>query len=126
MADNLQDYVLDNGLGVLNTDATDIVICSAEPTNYTEANATYALGRKVHGAGSCFGAPAAGSPNGRKVTSAAITDGSVTADGTASKWAVIDTANTRLLAVGSLASSQGVTNGNSFSLPAFDIRIPGE
>lgn len=126
MAAHLEDRVLDNGLTVLDTEATDIVVCSSEPTTYAEANATYALGRKVFGAGGCFGSPAAGSPNGRKVSSVAITDGSITADGTAAWWAAIDTGNTRLLAVGQLAASQAVTNGNTFSLPSFDIRIPSQ
>jgi hypothetical protein len=122
----LGDRVLDNGLTVLDTEATDIVITSALATTYTEANATYVLGRKVLAAGGQFGAPAAASPNGRKVTSNAITDGSVTGTGTATHWATIDTVNTRLLAAFALASSQAVTSGNSFAIPAFDIRIPNQ
>jgi hypothetical protein len=41
-------------------------------------------------------------------------------------WALTDTANSRLLAAGSLASGQMVTSGNTFTLAAFDIRIPSE
>jgi hypothetical protein len=59
------------------------------------------------------------------VTIAAITDGIVTATGTATHWAITDTANSRLLATGSLSASQVVTNGNMFTLGAFDIGIPG-
>jgi hypothetical protein len=59
------------------------------------------------------------------VTVAEITDGSVTATGTATHYAITDTVNSRLLAAGNLASSQGVTAGNIFTLPAFDIGIPG-
>ena len=65
-----------------------------------------------------------GTPNGRKVTSAAVTDGSVTTTGTASHYAVVDSANSRLLATGALASSQAVTSGNTFTLAAFDVGIP--
>lgn len=122
----LADYVLDNGLGKIDTEATDITLCNALPTTYAEANATFALGRKVFGAGGAFGAPAAGSPNGRKVSSTAITDGSISASGTASHWAAIDTVNSRLHAANTLAASQAVVNGNSFSLPSFDIRIPSQ
>jgi hypothetical protein len=122
----LGDDVLDNGLTRLDTLATDIVICSALPTTYAEANATFALGRKVFGAGGCFGAPAAATPNGRKVTSAAITDGAVATSGTASHWGAIDTVNTRLGAAYTLASSQAVTAGNSFAIPAFDVRVPNQ
>jgi hypothetical protein len=126
VAATLYDYVLDSGLDALQAEATDIVLLSAEPTSYAEANATYALGRKVFGAGSCFTAAEARTPNGRKVASAAITDGAISADGTAAYWAVIDTVNSRLLAHGSLASGVAVTNGNSFSLDSFDIGIPGQ
>lgn len=126
MAANVQSRVLDNGLTVLDTEADKIVLCSQEPTTYTEANSTYILGAKTFSTGAAFGSPAAGSPNGRKVSSTAITDGAISGTGTATNWAVVDTANTRLLAVGSLSSSQAVTNGNTFSLPSFDIRLPSQ
>ena len=122
MADNVQDRVLDLGLNVLDTEATHIRICTQEPTTYTEATSTYSKGYKNFGAGAVFGAPAAGSP-GRKVTSAAITDGVVDGTGTVTKWAVTDETNSRFLATGSLAASQAVTNGNTFSLGAFDIKL---
>ncbi len=126
MANNVASRVLDNGLSVLDTESDKIVICSQEPTTYTEANSTYALGNKTFSAGGAFGAPATGSPNGRKVSSTAITDGSVTATDDATHWAVVDTANSRLLAVGSLSAPQAVTSGNTFQLPSFDIRLPSE
>lgn len=126
MANNVQSRVLDLGLNVLDTEADKILLCSAEPTTYTEANSTYALGDKSGSAGSRFGSPAAGSPNGRKVTSAAINDGSVTGTGTATHIAVVDTANSRLLAVLTPSSSQAVTSGNPFTLDAFDITLPSQ
>lgn len=125
MTANVADRVIDNGITVLDTEATHVYICSAEPTTYTEASSTYALGTKNWGAGGAFGAPAAGT-NGRKVTSTAITDGSVTGSGTATKWAVTDNTNSRLLADGDLASSQAVTSGNTWALPAFDITIKSQ
>lgn len=126
MASVVGDYVLDNGLAALDTLASHIYICSQDPTTFTEASSTYALGNKNFGAGVAFGAPAAGSPNGRKVTSVAITDGIVTGTGTASKWAVTDNTNSRLLANGALSAGQAVTSGNTFSLGAFDIRLPNQ
>lgn len=120
------DRVLDLGLNVLDTEATHIYInYTSEATTYTEATSTKACGNKNFGAGAAFGAPAAGSPNGRKASSTAITDGSVTATQTAGWWAATDNTNARLLATGTLASSQAVTSGNTFSLPSFDIRLPG-
>jgi hypothetical protein len=118
----LNDRVLDNGLTVLDTEANRLDICSAEPTSYTEATSTYTVGNKTS---ISIGAPEARSPSGRKVVVEAITGGSVTGTGTAAYWAITDTSNSRLLVAGSLASSQGVTSGNTFSLATFDIGIPG-
>lgn len=119
----VHERVQDFGIDILNTEAESIFICSQEPVDYTEATATYALGEKDFGVpGDAFGAPAAGTPDGRAVSSANITDGTVTATGTATHWAVVDKTNSRLLATGPLASSQAVTNGNIFTLPPFTIR----
>jgi len=117
----LNDRVLDLGLNVLDTEATALTICSAEPTSFTEANTTYKLGTK---SSLSIGSPAARTPSGRKVTVAAITDGAVSATGTATHVAIIDVTNSRLLATQALSSSQAVTNGNTFTTPAFDIGIP--
>lgn len=126
MANVIQDRVLDLGLNVLDTESTHLYITSADATTYLEASSTYALGSKNWTAGAVFGAPAAGAPNGRKVTAAAITDGSVSANGTATKWAVTDNTNSRLNVNGSLAASQVVTSGNTFTLGAFDVRLPNQ
>lgn len=123
---HLEDRVLDLGLNVLDTEATHIYICSAEPTTYASATSNSTLGNKNFGAGSVFGSPASASPNGRKVTSAQVTDGTVTGTGTAAYWAAVDATSSRLLAAGSLSASQAVTSGNSFTLTAFDIRIPSQ
>lgn len=117
----LNDRVFDNGLSVLDTEANKIVITSQEATTYTEANATYALGNSTS---LSIGAPADRSGGGREVTVAAITDGSVTATGTATHYAIIDTANTRLLATSTLTASQAVTSGNTFTLSSVAIGIP--
>lgn len=122
----LGDYVLDNGLTVLATAANRLDICKTLPTTYAEATSTYTVGNKLNPS---VGAPAAASPNGRKVTVAQITDGTVTATSTgatddAEFWALTDTTNSRLLAAGSLAAAQLVTSGNVFTLASFDIRIP--
>ena len=118
----LNDRVLDNGLAVLDTEANRMDICSSEPTSYSEATSTYTLGNKTS---ISIGSPEARSPSGRKVVVAEITGGSVTGTGTAAYWAITDTSNSRLLAAGSLSSSQAVTSGNTFSLASFEIGIPG-
>lgn len=117
----LNDRVFDNGLTVLDTEANKIVITSQEATTYTEANATYALGNSTS---LSIAAPSDRTGGGRKVTVSAITDGSVTASGTATHYAIVDTVNERLLATSSLTASQVVTSGNTFSLSSFDIGIP--
>lgn len=121
----LNDRILDFGLNVLDTECDRLDICSAEPATYTEATSTYSLGYKDHGAsGSAFGSPADASPNGRKVSSVAVTDGVVTGTGTASHYAGTEVGSTRLLCASTLSSSQAVTSGNAFSLASFDVRIP--
>jgi len=117
----INDRVFDNGLTVLDTEANRLDICSQEPVTYAEATTTYTLGNKT---ALSVGAPGDRTPSGRKVTVAAITDGTVTGTGTASHWAVVDTVNSRLLATGALSASQAVTSGNPFTLAAFDIGIP--
>lgn len=118
----LGDQLLDLPLQELETNYTRQDICSQEPATYTEATSTYTLANKT----ACtYTGPADRSPNGRKTTVDAVTGGSVTSTGTASHWAMSKTtATTYLGAAGSLASTQGVTSGNTYSLTAFDIGIP--
>ncbi len=121
----LNDNTLDNGLAALKAAADRTYICSAEPSTYTAATSTLALGSKNFGAGAVFPAAiAAGSPSGRKLTRAAITDGAVTATGTASHIADVTSGSSRLETATSLSASQAVTSGNSFSLAAADVRLP--
>jgi len=126
MPGKCHDTVLDNGLNAgLKALATHIHLCSAEPTNYAEATTTLSLGNKNFGAGNTLTGPSARTPNGRKVTTAAVTDGAITGTGNASRWAIVDSVNQRLLVDNDLAAPQGVTAGNIFSLPSFDFGIPG-
>ena len=124
----LGEHVLDGALAILDTEANRLDICHTLPTTYAQGTSTYTVGNKLTPS---VGSPTAASPNGRKVTVAQITDGTVTATSTdtsddAQYWALTDTVNSRLLAAGSLASAQMVTSGNTFTLGAFDIRLPSE
>ncbi len=115
----LSDTVLDGGLNAIsNATGLELHVCSIQPTTRA-ATLTSTLGNKAAPATS---GPADGSPDGRAVTVAAVTDGSITAGGTASHWALID--GTSLIASNSLTASQVVTSGNTFSLTAITIRIP--
>ena len=117
----ISDYVLDAALSKLDTEANRIDITSQEATTYAEATSTYTLGNSTS---LSFGAPTNGDTSGRKVTAAVITDGSVTGSGSATHYAVVDTANSRLLCTGSLTTPQTVTSGNSFTIASFDVEIP--
>lgn len=117
----LSDTILDAALAILDTDGNRLDICSQEPVSYAGATSTFTLGNKTS---LSIGSATDASPNGRKVTVAAISNGTVTGTGTATHWSIVDTANSRLLATGELASSQAVTNGNTFTLAAFDVTIP--
>lgn len=115
----IADYILDLALSELDTASTTFHLCSSEPANYAGIAAVQ-LGTKV---GPTISAPADRTPNGRKVTVSAITDGTVSATGSATHWAISKGGNT-LMASGSLSASQSVTNGNTFTTSAFDIGIP--
>ena len=115
----INDQVFDSGLDYADTNGTRIDICSQAPTTYTEATSTYTLGNKTS---LNTGATQDGATDGRRVIVPAITDGDVTATDTATHWALTD-ASSVLIATGPLSSSQGVTNGNQFTLDAISITI---
>lgn len=121
----LNDTYLDNGLTALKAAADRIYVCSAEPATFTAATSTVALGNKTLAAGGVFPAAiAAGSPSGRKVTTVVVTDGTVTANGLASHFAVVTFGSSRLDYANSLTATQQLTSGNTFTLAAADLRLP--
>lgn len=124
MAAGVGTRVLDLGLNVLDVEADRLYLCSSEPTTFTEASSTFALGNKAGAAGSICGSPTAATPNGRKVSTAAITDGSITATGTASWYAIVDFANSRLLAKGAVTPPVAVTSGQPFTFNSVAVTIP--
>jgi hypothetical protein len=128
MAAQLESRVLDFGLNELDTLATHIMICAAEPTalSLCSVGAANSLGYKAFSAGGAFGVPSDHSVNGRFVASTNITDGTIVTTGTAAWWATIDSPNARLLAHQSLSATQAVTSGNTFTLSSFTIRIPSQ
>lgn len=117
----LNDRVFDFGLSVLDTEANAIHVTSAEATTYAEATSTLTLGNSTS---LSISAPQDRVGGGREVVVAAISDGSITGTGTATHYAIVDTANSRLLATSTLTASQVVTTGNSFTLASFTIGIP--
>ena len=117
----LNNRVFDNGLSVLDTEADRLDITSQEATSYVDATSTSTLGNSDS---LSIAAPSDRSGGGREVVVASISDAPVTGNGTATHYAIVDTANSRLLATGSLTASQVVASGNTFSLGSFTIGIP--
>ena len=119
---SLGNEVFDSGLGYIDTNGTRLDITSQEATTYSEATTagTFSLGSKT---GLNVGAPADRGGGGREVTVPAISDGTVSTNGTATHWAITDGTSV-LIATGSLAASQSVTATNTFTLTSFTIGIP--
>jgi hypothetical protein len=117
----LNHRVLNRGLHVLEEEATELHLCSQEPTTYTQAITTYSVAVKV---APNVSAPANRTPDGRKVTVPEITDGDMTADDEATHWALVDTVNERLLATNALVEPIPTEVDGIFALDAFDIGIP--
>lgn len=101
--------------------ADKMVLCSAEPTTYAEANATYALADVAVTPDTDF-TKAAGSPSGRKVTVAAKSGVTVDASGTGNHVALIRTSDSSLRYV-TTCTSQAVVAGNTCNFPAWAITI---
>lgn len=108
--------VFDAALDEIAT-GTVLHICSSEPATYAGV-----AGVSLGTATPSFGSPTDGDVSGRKIQINAVTNGTVTGTGTATHFALVDAS--ALLAAGALASSQGVTSGNTWTLTAFDIEFP--
>lgn len=118
----INDEVFDQGLDYADTFASGsprLDICSTDPGGVYATVTANTLGNKT---GCSIGATQDGVTDGRRVILAAITDGSVTGNGTATHWAITDGAAV-VLASGPLSSSQSVTSGNTFTLDAISITI---
>ena len=115
------DRVLDNGLTTLDTEANAVHLNSQEASSYASATSTHTLGNATS---ISISAPADRTGGGRKVTLSAISNGTVTANGNATHYSIVDTTNSRLLVTGALTQQQSVTANNTFSLASLDIAIP--
>jgi len=93
--------------------------CSAQPTTFTEANATFALADAAMTPDTDY-TKANGDTSGRKVTMAAKNGVNVDTTGTATHVALIRTSDTSLRFV-TTCTSQALTSGNTVNFPAWDI-----
>jgi len=119
MAKRAENIFYSNGLLGVKNNVNKIVVCSAEPTTFTEANATFALGSVA--ATSTDFTEAAGDVSGRKLIVAAKTlTGSAT--GTGNHIALVNTgASTYYLAT--TCNSIGIVNGQPQNFSTWDIEI---
>jgi hypothetical protein len=109
--------IIDLMLDVLAA-ATELCICSTEPTTYTQAHTTYMLAAHVLTGGDF--SKAAGDTSGRKLVLAAQNGFSVTNDGNAQHYALTITGSSTLLLVCTLTAQQ-VYSGNTINFPATDV-----
>lgn len=102
----LHDDVIDNGPQYIKDNCDKVVLCSAEPTTYAEANATYALA-DVATTSTDFTVQN-GTTSGRRVSMAAKSGVTVDTPGTATHTAYLDTGASKLLGREALDSSQAI------------------
>jgi hypothetical protein len=120
MAKTLDDSVIDGSLNIVKNGATQLCLCSAQPTTYAQATATYMLVLKTGLTSGSFTGPADGDTNGRKLTVNATTGTSVTNGGTAVYVALCSAS---VLLFVDTCTSQVLTAGNTCNTPAFKWEI---
>lgn len=100
--------------------SVDLHICSADPATHTEATALYSLGYKED---IVISGPVDGDTGGRTITIAPITEGTVTATGAASHFALVNSVTSELLFSHVIGLSQVVTEGNEFTTNALPVNL---
>lgn len=103
MAKSVHDDVLDGALNIIKNNCTRMVLCNAQPTTYTEGNATFALADVTMASGDFTAAN--GDTSGRKLTVAAKAGVTVDASGTGTHIALLDVSNSKLLYVTTTGST---------------------
>jgi hypothetical protein len=119
MAKSVHDDVLDGALNIIKNNATRMTLCNAQPTTYTEGNATFALA-DVTASGDFT--VANGTTSGRKATVAAKAAVPVDSSGTGNHIALLDVANSKLLYV-TTTSSTAVAAAGTVDIGSWVIEI---
>jgi hypothetical protein len=120
MAKLVDDTVLDGALNILRNGVTQLLVCSTQPTNYTEATSTYMLASRTGLTSGSFTGPANGDTNGRKLTVNQQATISVSTGGSAQHIALCS--GTVLLYV-TTCTAQTLVGGNTVTVPAWDVEI---
>lgn len=112
MAKAIPDAILDLMLAV--PEGTNIHVCSAEPTTFTEATTTFQLASDTVGSY----VKAAGTPDGRQNTQAGTTASDIDNTGTGTHVAITTTSGSVLELV-TTATSQALTSGGTVDIGSF-------
>lgn len=121
MAKWANDNMMDAALDYIRGNCDKMVVCSAQPTTYTEAVTTYALADVAMTVNTDY-TLANGSTSGRKITTAAKNDVTIDASGTATHIALVKTGDTTLRYV-TTCTSQALTSGGTVDIPAWAIEV---
>lgn len=121
MAKWANDAMMEAALNYVRSNCDKMVVCSAQPTTYAEANATYALADVTMTVDTDY-TLANGDTSGRKITLAAKSGITIDASGTATHIALIKTGDSTLRYV-TTCTSQALTPGGTVDVPAWDIEI---
>jgi hypothetical protein len=117
MAKSVHNDVLDGALNIIKNNCVLMTACSAEPTNYTQASATYKLADVAVASGDFV---VSDGTSGRKVTVAAKTAVPVDSTGDATHIALCT--GTALYYV-TTCTTQTLTSGNTVDFPAWTIQL---
>lgn len=121
MAKWANDAMMDAGLDYIRGNCDKMIVCSSQPTTYTEAVTTYALADVAMTVNTDY-TQANGTTSGRKITVAAKTGVTIDASGTATHIALVKTGDTTLRYV-TTCTSQAITSGGTVDFPTWEIEI---
>lgn len=120
MAKRMSDAGADLALNYWGNDVSDVCICSAEPTTYTEAVTTFNLGAQA-----LAGTPtlANGDTSGRKITNPQQASVAITTGGQVTHVANVQSVGSLLKYVTTTATTPTVTTSDTVTVNAWDIEI---
>ena len=116
----VDDSVLDAALNAIKNGATQLCVCSTQPTTYTEATATYKLALKTGLTAGSFTGPGNGDVSGRKITVGQQSTITIDTGGNAQHIALCS--GSVLLFV-TTCTLQALIGGNTVTVPAWDIEF---
>lgn len=117
----IADTVFDNGLSTAATNGDTLSITSTTGGDPGGTYATVTTNSLADETVTPTG-PTDGAVNGRRIYVPAITNGTITNNGTAGYWALTDGTSV-VYASGALSTTQVVSSGNSFTLTQVNITI---